>query len=185
VQSRTAEDRSASLALVFGDEATFRTWYEAHAPRVLGYLRARCGGDAVLAEELTQQTFLHAIRGRRAYDGRADHATWLIAIARNRLVDHLRGLEREERRHRRLVVREIILDRDVRAWDDHALRDLVIASLQRLPAAQRAALVLHHADGLSIAEVARLMGRSASAVESLLARGRASFRRAFGESTYG
>ncbi len=53
--------------------------------------------------------------------------------------------------------------------------------LAQLPAAQRAALVLRHLDGLSVPEVARTLERSVEAVESLLARGRVSFRRAYAE----
>jgi RNA polymerase sigma-70 factor (ECF subfamily) len=58
-----------------------------------------------------------------------------------------------------------------------------VAALARVPAAQRAALVLRHVDGFSVPEVADLLGRSVEAVESLLARGRVSLRRAYLEET--
>jgi RNA polymerase sigma-70 factor (ECF subfamily) len=51
------------------------------------------------------------------------------------------------------------------------------AVLVRLNPSQRAALVLHYYDGLPVAEVAALLGRSTTATESLLARARAAFRR--------
>ena len=60
-------------------------------------------------------------------------------------------------------------------------RDAIRRALETLPPAQRAALLFHHLDGLSVREVARLLARSDSAVESLLARGRASFRTAYEE----
>jgi RNA polymerase sigma-70 factor (ECF subfamily) len=44
---------------------------------------------------------------------------------------------------------------------------------------QRAALVLRHLDGYSVPEVAAALGRSVEATESLLARGRRHFRRAY------
>ena len=68
-------ERPADLAAVFADEAAFRLWYERQAPRVYAYLHGRCSGDPGLAEELTQQTFLQAIRGHRSFDGRSDPTT--------------------------------------------------------------------------------------------------------------
>jgi RNA polymerase sigma-70 factor (ECF subfamily) len=96
----------------------------------------------------------------------------LFTVARNKLVDHVR---REERERRALQL----------AWDaPEEPEDLswmtaadVQHTLDALPAAQRLALTLYYAEGLSLAEVAGLLGRSEHAVESLLARGRAAFRR--------
>jgi RNA polymerase sigma-70 factor (ECF subfamily) len=51
------------------------------------------------------------------------------------------------------------------------------AILVRLNPSQRAALLLRYYDGLPVAEVAAMMGRSMTATESLLARARAAFRR--------
>jgi RNA polymerase sigma-70 factor (ECF subfamily) len=180
VPSVAVGERPADLAAVFADEAAFRLWYERQAPRVYAYLHGRCGGDPGLAEELTQQTFLQAIRGHRSFDGRSDPTTWLIAIARHRLIDHFRRLERDERRHLRLVVREMESGLAEREWSNHDVRSEVVAALRQLPAAQRAALILHHVDGLPVRDVATALGRSASAVESLLARGRERFRSVFG-----
>lgn len=180
------------LASIFATEAAFRAWYDAAAPRVYAYLLGRCAGDRGLAEELTQQAFVAAVRDRGAFDGRSDPITWVIAIARNRLIDHLRRQEREERRHLRVVVREIEVERDhpgaavdAAPWHAADTRDQVLAILRLLPSAQRAALVLHHVDGLSVREIASQLGRSSSAVESLLARARERFRALFEEHDRG
>ena len=64
---------------------------------------------------------------------------------------------------------------------DHATavddRDLVLALLRRLPAKQRAALVLRHYEGLPDAEIADVMGTSVQTVRSNVHRGLASLRR--------
>ena len=88
-------ERSAKLAAVFASEDDFRAFYERALPRVFGYVFNRCGGDRSVAEELTQQTFSEAIRQRNAFDGKADPLTWLTAIARHKLFDHFRRLDRE------------------------------------------------------------------------------------------
>ena len=103
----TAKDRRRELAEAFGDATAFRAWYDDAVERVYGYLYGRCGGDIEIAEEITQQTFLQAIRHWQDFDGRSEPVTWLCSIARNRLTDHYRDQDRQRRRHLRLIVREI------------------------------------------------------------------------------
>lgn len=181
VGATTATNRKADFASVFATEAAFREWYDAAAPRVYAYLHGRCGGDSALAEELTQQTFVSAIRSRDGFDGRSDSMTWIITIARSRLVDHYRRLAREERRHLRVIVGEIpgATGASGSPWLEVDTRELVLAALRGLPADQRVALVLHHVDGLSVREIAGQLDRSESAVESLLARARRRFRQLY------
>ena len=57
----------------------------------------------------------------------------------------------------------------------------MLSALRSLPTLQRAAIVLRYLDGLSVREVAAAIGKSESATESLLSRGREQFRRAFRE----
>jgi RNA polymerase sigma factor (sigma-70 family) len=105
------------------DETAFRTWYDDAMPRVYRYLATRCGGDHALAEELTQQTFIEAIRHRRRFGGRSDLVTWLIAIGRNKLVDHYRRHGRDERRQDRLIdVHRAGVGLD---WDRHEARSAI------------------------------------------------------------
>jgi RNA polymerase sigma-70 factor, ECF subfamily len=185
VEPRAEPDRRLELERIFGDEGAFRSWYEVAARRLYAYLFGRCGGDASLAEDLTQQAFLQAVRHRESYDGRSDPMTWLIAIGRNRLIDHLRREEREERRRLRLVVREIPVSRSYETMRSYDERADIVDALRRLPAGQRAALILHHVDDLSIHEVATTLHRTEGAVEALLSRGRARFREIYEETDRG
>ena len=174
-------DRSEELAAAFSDPAAFRRWYDDAVERVYRYLHGRCGGDTDLAEELTQQTFVQAIRSWQTFDGRSDSVTWLCSIARNKLVDHYRQVDRQQRRHLRLVVREIAVDGDAREQtvDD---REAVLAALNDLPALYRAALVLRYVDELSVRDVATALGRSEDATESLIRRAKDAFRTKYPES---
>ncbi len=167
------------LASVVRDEARFRHWYDATLPRVYRYLAARCAGDDALAEELTQQTFVAALRNRDRFDGRSDVLTWLCAIARNRLIDHYRRHARETRRHDQLInAHRTGIDT---RWQSVETRNAVEATLRRLPADQRLALLFRYLDGLSVREVASAIGRTEKATESLLARAREAFRVAYGD----
>ncbi len=58
-----------------------------------------------------------------------------------------------------------------------------IAALASVAPSQRAALVLCYVDGFSLAEAAQVLGKSVEAVESLLARGRQSFKRVYLEGS--
>jgi RNA polymerase sigma-70 factor, ECF subfamily len=170
------------FAAVVEDEASFRQWYDAALPRVYRYLAARCAGDIGLAEELTQQAFVEAIRHQDRFDGRSDVVTWLCAIGRNRLVDHYRRQGRDVRRHERLIATHHSQETDA-TWRRIEIRDAVERALNQLPDDQRLALLFQHLDGLTVRDVARMMRRSEKATESLLARARDGFRRAYGGET--
>lgn len=180
-----ATSERSALKSVFASEDAFRAFYERTLPRIFGYLLHRCGGDRSVAEEITQQAFTEAVRQRDAFDGRSDAVTWLTAIARHKMADHYRRLDKEERRRLRLVVKEIATDSDGRAWQRIDEREAIIAALGTLPALQRAVLVLHYADGLSVREISGEIGKSESSVESLMTRARDAFRRSYGEPTDG
>ena len=151
--------------------------YDRALPEVYGYLLARCGRRA-LAEDLTAETFLAAVRAE--VDG-GDPVTvaWLIGTARHKLVDHWRRLEREERGLRLLDGGTGHTDDP---WDDEldALRAQEV--LEELSPAHRAALTLRYLDDLPVPRVAALLGRTLHATEALLVRARAAFRRQY-EST--
>ena len=118
-----------------------------------------------------QETFLAAVaelkRGRTV----ETPLPWIFGIARHKLLDHYRREERRARQSAPAVPDAVTLPGET---DGRAL-----SALAAVPPAQRIALVLRHADGLSVPEVATVLGRSVEAVESLLARGRVGFREAY------
>jgi RNA polymerase sigma-70 factor (ECF subfamily) len=70
--------------------------YPVALPRVYGYLLPRCG-SATLAEDLTAETFLAAVAASRQGSLPEVNVGWLVGVARHKLVDHWRRLEREQR----------------------------------------------------------------------------------------
>ena len=132
-----------------------------------------------MAEDLTQETFLSVVR-QIGKGTRVDAPMpWLIGIARHRLIDHYRVTAAEERRYRPIDSAAVELADD---RDDFAVvldRQQAIAALDALPASQRLVIGLRYLDGLSVPEIARAVDKSVHAVESLLARGRATFKRIY------
>ncbi|MDQ3695630.1 MAG: RNA polymerase sigma factor [Chloroflexota bacterium] len=166
-------------------QAAFADFYDRALPRIHGYFYHRC--DPAIAEELTQETFLAAVAVLKS--GQVIHAplAWLFGIARHKLIDHYR-------RQARLRQRAIISwdawrdaggaepDLAAAAWEEPGWRDRTLAALAALPAAQRQAMVLRYLDDYPVLKIASALGRSTRAVESLLARGRAGFKRAYTEA---
>jgi RNA polymerase sigma-70 factor (ECF subfamily) len=109
----------------------------------------------------------------------------LITVARSRLIDHMRAQQRRERKLSMAWSAAEPNERQGLVADDTTQADIGAATeraLGELAEVERYALVLHHLDGLSIADVADSIGRSTRATESLLARARRKFRAAFEET---
>lgn len=159
------------------DVDAFREFYDQALPRIYAYFYYRCGGVAGPAEELTQETFLAAVTEVRKGKEVSDPLAWIRGIARHKLVDHYRHRARSERVS---SVSEPI-STEAGVWETAEQRELTLGTLDALPALQRAALVLRYLDDLAVAEVARVLGKSIHATESLLARGKENFRRAYPE----
>lgn len=174
-------DVTASAPAAPVDDDRFWEVYERALPAVYGYFLRRAG--ASVAEDLTQEVLLQAARSFRRGETAKIEVPWLMAVARSRLVDHHRA---EGRRARKLVLAwseqpSASASADAE-FDASHLTEETERALGALPAAQRAALVLHHLDDLSVHEVAEVLGRSVRATESLLARARHAFRAAVAEA---
>jgi RNA polymerase sigma-70 factor (ECF subfamily) len=139
------------------------------------------GGDAHLAEDLTQQVCEAA--ASRTDDGSAPITRgWMITAARRRFVDHLRRIYRDQRRHQQLTA--VADTYDEPDWDAVAGGD-ALECLALLAPHHRAALVFRYLDDLSTAEVAELLERSVTATESLVARARRELARHVEERRHG
>lgn len=147
--------------------------YDDALPDVYGYLAARCG-SATLAEDLTSETFLAAVDAVRRGTVADLSVAWLIGVARNKLVDHWRRREREER-----TLQAVDTPTDaagVDEWDVNLDAMVAQATLAGLGAHHRSALTLRYLDGLPVREVAGHLGRTVGATEVLLVRAKAAFR---------
>jgi RNA polymerase sigma-70 factor (ECF subfamily) len=149
--------------------------YDDALPHVYGYLLARCG-DTGLAEDLAAESFLAAVHAVREPGAPDPSIPWLIGVARHKLADHWRRVEREQRGLRLLGGEPASVDDP---WETVVDRIRAREVLDRLGAHHRAALTLRYLDGLPVPEVARHLDRTLHATEALLVRARAAFRRIY------
>ena len=153
---------------------TLENIFEREVAHVFGFVLWRCGSRSV-AEEVTGDTFLDASKEaqRNGLDGIT--RSWLLTVARRRLIDHWRRASSLERR---MQVLRTERPRDVEAVDGDP-DGLIAAALDSLSPRQRAVLVLRYLDDFSVSEVAEHLELSYRATESLLARARSSFADAY------
>ena len=71
-----------------------RIWIEAYHKILFKYAFARLG-DADLAEESIQETFLAALKSRKGFRGLASEKTWLVSILKRKIYDHFRRMSRD------------------------------------------------------------------------------------------
>ena len=158
--------------------ATLLHLYDEAVDEVFRYLRARCGNRAI-AEDLTADTFLAAVG--QIQRNAVDEVTvaWLIGIARHKLVDHWRRLERRPRTIQlddSKATHDSGVPNGEEVWDTVIDREHVDAVMAELGEHHRSALVLRYFDGLPVPEVADHLGRTVHATETLLVRARRQFR---------
>lgn len=136
-------------------------------------------GDVAAADDAASETFVAAARVFAEGRGHEVDRPWLFVVAKNRMVDQWRSLERRQRRLRRLAQHRQSDDGDQDPVAASALADQVLAALASLPERQRAALALRYLDDNSVSEVAEQLDVTYQAAESLLARARRSFAAAW------
>lgn len=151
--------------------------YDDALPEVYGYLLHRCRNRAV-SEDLTAETFMAAVDSIRR--GSVDDVTtaWLVGIARHKLVDHWRRVERDARNLRAVADTGGAADDP---WDAELDGFVARDVLDQLGAHHRAALTLRYVDDLTVPQVARELDRTVHATEALLVRARRAFRARYEE----
>jgi RNA polymerase sigma-70 factor (ECF subfamily) len=151
-----------------GSSDAFATLFELTMPSVYRYLYGRCG-DGNLAEDLAQDAYLRAMRAMRTSftGGSTEFIAWMIRIARNRFLDHVKsGRVRWEVVVDKVPVTFATGDPESDALNSVAGDDLR-RSLAKLTNEQQEIVLLRFFQGLPIAEVALVTGRTEGAVKAL------------------
>jgi RNA polymerase sigma-70 factor, ECF subfamily len=162
-----------------GDAAAFQELYERHRNAVFRFAY-RMSGTVENAEDLTHDCFLSLIKRVASFEpGRASLRTYLLAATRNLWLKQLRTLGRES-------ALDEFDENDFVAADKAPLGRLldgemslkVAEAVASLPPLQREALVLFEYEGISLNEIASLVGSDVGAVKARLYRARERLRKA-------
>ncbi len=142
--------------------------YRRHVGDVYRYTYAVLGNHAD-AEDVTQTTFVNALRALERGETPRNASHWLLAISHNLC------RQRWRQTASRPTVVELVHDvPDESAEDSDVELDALVLALQKIPPSQREALVMRELEGRPYGEIAELLGITTSALETLLFRARRS-----------
>ncbi len=147
-----------------GDAKAYRALLSALRPWLLSYFRRRLPGADV--EDLVQVTLLSLHEKRHTYDPASPFLPWIAAVARHKLIDHVR----KTGRHVHVELDEDLTGDGGDLPAELAARD-VEALLKVLPPDQARAIRLHKLNDLSVEEVSTATGKTTSNVKVLVHRG--------------
>jgi RNA polymerase sigma-70 factor (ECF subfamily) len=151
-----------------GEESALEALYGRYAGLVYTVAR-RIVGDAELAREVLQDTFLRSWAGAETYDpARGRVAWWLMGIARNGAVDLLRSRPHQARlrEHERLTAALVAPDATTDAPETAVLRRAITSALDTLSPVQRAAIELAYYGGLTQTEIAHKLSEPVGTIKS-------------------
>jgi RNA polymerase sigma-70 factor (ECF subfamily) len=182
----TDPDTQLMLQFKAGDQRAFHHLFDKHKKRVINYCFRYCGNAAV-AEELAQETFLRVYKAAHRYRPKARFTTWLFKIAANVCLNEIRkpvyraqmesledgsGLDRASEMSDPEAPDALFEESERNAMVQHAINEL--------PEQQRAALLLRVNEAFSYKEIGLQINRTEGHVKTLIHRGRQQLKKILG-----
>jgi RNA polymerase sigma-70 factor (ECF subfamily) len=140
-----------------GDMAAFERLVRMYQAPVWRFLRHLLG-DAALAEDVTQETFIRVYQRLPTFAHRSKFSTWVMQVARNAGIDALRSRQRRDR-----LVQALPVPRHAPAADQQAELEAAVASLSPK---LREALLMVEVLGLTYREASAALGAPEGTVKS-------------------
>lgn len=177
------DQQSLIAAAKRGDLQAFNQLILAHQSMAFN-LAYRILGDGEAAADVTQEAFLKAFRGLKAYRGGSFKA-WILRIVTNACYDYLRSQQRRPANSLEAMLEEspdhsLLMREEGESPDDYVLRaelsNVIQAGIATLPPDQRTALILSDILGFSYQEIAEIATINLGTVKSRLSRAREKLR---------
>lgn len=174
------------------------SWVDSYGDFLYRYALSRIS-DPTVAEDLVQETFLAALKSRDNFQGRSSTRTWLIAILKHKIVDHIRKRVREQASDKVEALSDAAtqsaIDGDYRTdgqwrhrpskwlvnpmnvYEQKEFLDVLYSCLADLPQRQADTFMMREIDGFSTEEICKALKISATNSWVLLYRARMLLRR--------
>jgi RNA polymerase sigma-70 factor (ECF subfamily) len=158
------------------DPVAFGQLYDRYAGQIYRFVRARVRDDGV-AEDITAEVFLSALRHIKGYqDQGRPFSCWLYRIAVNAVASHYRHKRSPLSLDEHLGLVSPLLDPLDEVVGRERIRT-VWEAVDRLPAQQRAAMILKFSEDMTMEDVGAVLGKSQAAAKLLIYRAMQRLRR--------
>lgn len=158
-----------------GDRVAGNALFERHFQAVSRFFKNKVDGGV---EDLVQDTFLACVESERRFEGRAKFRTFLLGIARNKLLMYYRGKRGDRTTPLEISVSDMGCQSG--SWGSWLARDqeqrLMLAALRRLPLETQMLLELYYWEELSGPELAETLELPHNTIRSRLSRARTALR---------
>ena len=183
-------DKKLAKRLLDGDQRTFDAFFANYYPRLYRFALTRLDDDSDLADETAQIVLCQAISKMDTYRGEAPLFSWLCTFCRYEIHKQRKARKRaqgdqpliEDDPAIRAALDSLLAaskaDPDVSLYQGD-IRRAIAVTMDHLPSLYADTLEAKYVRDLSVNEIARLIGKSAKATESILTRARAAFRDSF------
>ncbi len=169
------------------DHGAFRALVEKYQVLVLNTCYNLIGNKQD-AEDVSQEVFFQVYKAAENFRGEAKVSTWLYRIAVNRSLNFIRDKKRpswlkslssllEGERQQVTGLQTSDSERPDKALERKEQDILIREAIDSLPAKQKAAFVLHQYEGLSYQEIAKVLHKSLSSIESLIHRAKTNLQK--------
>jgi RNA polymerase sigma-70 factor (ECF subfamily) len=151
---------------------SFVFYYEQFKNKIYNYFWYRVGFDQKLAEDLTSEAFLKALKKFADFDGARPFGPWIFTIAHNHLVNHYKLAGRETS----LTEQENRFEATGDNLDERLELERIIEIINTMDAADKEVLLLRFTEGLSNSEIAEVLGKAEGTVRTQISRSLARLR---------
>ncbi len=132
------------------------------------------------AKDLAQEVFVEIYRKGTSFRGESHLSTWIYRIAVNKSLEYIRKNSRQKRNGSREAMNPVFETTEFNhpgvKLENQERSRLLFAAIESLPTDQKVAFTLQKVEGLTVAEISKVMAKTTSSVESLLHRAKENLR---------
>ncbi len=147
-------------------KSSFTGYYEQYKNKVFVYFLYRVNFNHTVAEDLTSEVFLKALKHFDGFDDTRSFQSWIFTIAHNHLVNHYRVAHRETE----LLEDQFVTKQEIDQVDQKQELDRVMSIINTMSDSDREILLLRFVNDFSNSEIAYLLEKDEGAIRTKMSR---------------
>ena len=142
-------------------KSDFHGFYDTHFERVYRFVFFRVRMNKEIAEDITSEIFLKALKHYAGYDPKQSHTAWIMTIARNTVINHYRDTKATTDIDELAFMLPGLDGREEVTLEDDQWR--LCQAMKKLKPKDRRVIELKYIEGYRYKEIAEILGKSAGA----------------------